>query len=713
MQEQLHNLEIWGGIECTINRIGDTFRDQLDDAGYYERKTDLDEIAKLGIKALRFPVLWEAHQRDHEDEPIDWSRTKKDLETIRNYGIQPIAGLLHHGSGPKFTSLYDNDFPRAFANYARKVASEFPWIEFYTPVNEPLTTARFSGLYGYWFPHHTDEMSFIKILLNQLKAIVLAMKEIRKINPNAKLVQTEDLGKTHSTRLLKYQADFENKRRWLTYDILCGKLNKKTFFWYYLLDMGVKESTLRFFIDNPCPPDIAGFNYYVTSERFLDENTERYPAQKIGRNATHSYADVEAVRVKRPSGLKCLLTEAWERFHLPIALTEVHLHCTREEQMRWFKEAWDTCRQLKSEGIDVRAITAWSLLGAFDWNSLLTKKDRVYENGVFDITGNKLRTSAMTKLISGLANSATYNHPIINEKGWWHKSYLRPVKISCNRKTRPILILHAQNQLGDAFLKICNIRGIPCVPVHLQTDETVNKQILEKAIDDRKPWAIVNAAFYGKLDDAEDEKDYCFLVNAQLPGNVAAICNRHGIQLITFSSDQVFDGQKNLPYLESDKAKPLNVYGKSKAKGENLVLKNYPSSLIIRSSAFFGPWDKSNFAFDVLSSLKQNRSFRAVDDITISLSYLPDLVNAALNLLIDEETEIWHLSNDGNLSWFDFATELASRSGEVINKIMPCKQEDKEWKAQRPGYSALKSEKGIKLPLLSNAIDRFFEEKIC
>ena len=87
IQDPLYNPEIWGGIECTINRIGDTFRDQLHYGGYYERRSDLDQIAKLGIKALRFPVLWEAHQQVHEEEEIDWSRTKEDLEKIRNYDI--------------------------------------------------------------------------------------------------------------------------------------------------------------------------------------------------------------------------------------------------------------------------------------------------------------------------------------------------------------------------------------------------------------------------------------------------------------------------------------------------------------------------------------------------------------------------------------------------------------------------------------------------
>ena len=127
------------------------------------------------------------------------------------------------------------------------------------------------------------------------------MQAIRKINPAAKLVQTEDLSKTHSTPLLAYQADFENKRRWLTYDLLCGKVNQHHFFWNYFISLGIPETDLQFFLDNTCPPDIMGFNYYVTSERYLDENIENYPACTHGGNGRHRYADTEAVRAGHTS----------------------------------------------------------------------------------------------------------------------------------------------------------------------------------------------------------------------------------------------------------------------------------------------------------------------------------------------------------------------------------------------------------------------------
>src|SRR5678815_1459514 len=99
------------------------------------------------------------------------------------------------------------------------------------------------------------------------------------------------------------------------------------------------------------------------------------------------------------------------------------LNCTREEQMRWFKEAWDQCIQLNKQGIHVKAITAWSLLGAYDWDSLLTKESGIYESGVFAVSKMGLRPTAVKRLVTALAKTGEFDHPVLDEKGWWHRSY--------------------------------------------------------------------------------------------------------------------------------------------------------------------------------------------------------------------------------------------------------------------------------------------------
>jgi dTDP-4-dehydrorhamnose reductase len=710
------DIEIWGGLECTINRVNNNYFNQFDYSGHYNRESDIEAVANLGLKKLRYPVLWEKHKPQIDTE-IDWAYTEKTLNAIREKHIDVIAGLLHHGSGPEYVHMLEDSFVQGLADYAAEVARKFPWIMYYTPVNEPLTTARFCGLYGIWFPHKRDNDSFCRILINECKATVLAMQAIRKINPDAKLVQTDDLGKIHSTPLLKYQADFENNRRWLSYDLLCGKVTQQHPLWKYLLNSGITKDDLQFFISNKCAPDVLGFNHYLTSERYLDENLDAYPAHTHGGNGKIKYADVEAVRVGHvcPDGPYKLLKEAWERYHLPMAVTEVHLYCTREEQMRWLNLAWETANKLKDEGADMLAITPWALLGSHGWNKLLTQPNGDYEPGVFDINNGKLRPTSLAGMISAYSNEGSYDHPVMDNNGWWQRecrveygneSFFNGIQ----KNNRPILIIGKNGTLGNAFARLCTLRGISYRILGHQDVDITNLHSVERCILDANPWAIVNTAGFVRVDDAEMEAGSCFAVNTYGPQNLAVLCEKYAVKLLTFSSDLVFDGIKQAPYTESDKLSPLNIYGQSKALAEQKVLEHNSSALIIRTAAFFGPWDKHNFAVLAISSLKKGISFTAVNDIVVSPTYVPDVVNASLDLMIDNESGIWNLSNKGELSWADFAYAIANGSGLKASLIDPKSAEELAYKAKRPAYSVLSSERGIILPSLENAIDRCIQQ---
>ncbi len=708
------NPELWGGIECTINRVKNTYRDQLLLSGHYDRPDDIARFAELGIRKLRYPVLWERHE-PIENQKIDWTWAKQRLNAIRKNKMVPIVGLLHHGSGPAFTSLTDKEFPEKLACYGLRVAKQFPWVMFYTPVNEPLTTARFSGLYGFWYPHREDERSFIEMLLNQVKATILTMQAIRTVNPDAQLIQTEDLSKTHSTPLLDYQADFENERRWLTYDLLCGKLNRHHFFWDYFIELGIPEESLQFFAENSCPPAIAGFNYYVTSERYLDEQTDNYPGWTHGGNHRHKYADTEAVRTGHNTGIGPLLTEAWDRYQIPLAVSECHLSCTREEQLRWLKETWDSCRQLNEKGIQIKAVTAWALLGAFDWNSLLTQENGYYESGVFDIGNNQVRSTLLAKMTRSLSLKGDYDHPLLSQKGWWHSgNLLEEEQPNCQNqpvKTVPLLIIGKTGTLGNAFTRICQQRSIPFISLGREDVNILDEESIKSTIEHYKPWGIINASGYVKVDEAEINPRECYAINAMAPSLLAQLCRQYGIRLMSFSSDLVFDGAKRAPYFEGDEVLPLNVYGSSKAEGERLIIAENASSLIIRTSAFFGPWDQYNFVYAVINSLKQEQELCMPGDVIVSPTYVPDLCNAAMDLFIDEEEGIWHLSNDGMGSWSEFAGIIADRAGLNKNKIVERPLIEMGWRASRPLYSVLQSDKGVKLPNFENALTRYFEQR--
>jgi dTDP-4-dehydrorhamnose reductase len=265
---------------------------------------------------------------------------------------------------------------------------------------------------------------------------VLAMQAIREVVPHAQLILNEDIGTTYSTPALAYQAEFENERRWLTFDLLCGHVGNGHPMARYLCWLGVSASELRFFENNPCVPDILGLDYYVTSERFLDDRTEQYPAFVLGGNVRERYADVEAVRVRAEgiNGLMPLLREAWRRYGLPIAVTEAHIGASENERVRWFWEIWQAARQARDEGIDVRAVTAWALLGCCDWDSLVTRIDGHYEPGVFEMRGALPHPTALSDMLQTLAEQGTYASPILDTPGWWR----RPERI-LYPESRPLL----------------------------------------------------------------------------------------------------------------------------------------------------------------------------------------------------------------------------------------------------------------------------------
>lgn len=721
-------LQLWGGVECTTNRVADNYLEQASRSGHIGRLSDFDRFAELGITALRHAVLWEQTAPTNLGA-ADWRWADASLAKIHQLGITPIVGLVHHGSGPRSTSLVDSGFPEKLAAYALAVARRYPWVADYTPVNEPLTTARFSGLYGLWYPHGRDDQTFARALLNECRATVLVMRAIRSVNPRARLIQTDDLGKTHSTPRLAYQADFENERRWLAFDLLSGRVSPQHPLWGYLTSAGLAPSELEWFLDNPCSPDVIGVNHYLSGERFLDEHLDRYPGHTHGGNGRDSYADVLANRVLREgaAGPYALLMEAWNRYQLPVAVTECHNGCTREEQLRWFAEVWDAAHAARLDGAMVIAVTAWSLLGAFDWNSLVTRNEGHYEPGVFDLRSTPPRPTALASLARQLQSGAAPEHPVLRVPGWWHRNQRFVYGISVDDQgeasrqvtrldnfvstsVRPVLITGGRGTLGRAFARICDHRGIPYVLLARQQCDIADVHSVRKALFQFRPWAIINTAGYVRVDQAELDYARCYRENTSGAAVLAAECAARRIQLLTFSSDLVFAGEVTRPYVEGDPVNPLNQYGSSKAAAELQVLNLLPSALIVRTSTFFGPWDEYNFVAVALRTLAADREFRAAHDSRISPTYVPDLVNTSLDLLIDSESGIWHLANQGETAWADLAQNAAERARISTLSLERCSTHELNRAARRPLYSVLGSQRALLMPTLEHALDRFFHE---
>jgi len=726
-------LELWGGHECTVNRVGDRFFDQTVRSGHQDRLDDLQQFADLGVQALRYPVLWERVAPERPDQR-DWRWSDERLAELQRLGVRVIAGLIHHGSGPRYTHLLDDGFASGLAAHARAVAERYPWIKDWTPVNEPLTTARFSALYGHWYPHARDEGAFFSALLNQIDAVRLSMKAIRDVIPDARLIQTDDLGHTFATPPLEHQAAFDNERRWLGWDLLTGRLAPGDVMWRRMAEHGL-EARVAALVADPCPPDVVGVNYYLSSERFLDHRADRYPLACRGHNFEQSFADVEAVRAVAPGpmGIERLLLETWERYGLPMAVTECHNGCTREEQMRWLAETWDAAKRLRHRGAPIVAVTAWSLLGAFDWNRLLTVDGGHYEVGIFDIRAPQgPRPTAVAGLCRQLVNEswsvpsdAAMRHPVMAGPGWWSRDIryiyepVRPANARGRRswrhhgdpEARPILITGASGTLGQALARACEHRGLPFVLTDRRELAIDDADAIKRALHRFDPWAVVNAAGFVSVDEAEAAPHACLQANALAVQRLVEACNARGVRLVGFSSDLVFDGQASngrrpRPYVETDAPNPLNVYGRTKALAEQAMAAG-ADALIIRTSAFFSPDDAFNFPHRVVQALSRRQVFAAAGDLTISPTYVYDLVEHTLNLLIDGERGIWHLANGGEISWADFARSVAVALHLDERLIQSVPAAAFGWAAQRPAYTALGSERGALMPRLDSAIAHY------
>ena len=718
-------LALWGGIECTVNRVGDEFFDQAVHSGHDTRPDDLDLVQSLGIPVMRYPVLWERVAPDGLDQ-ADWTVSDAQLAACQARELTVIAGLVHHGSGPRHTSLIDAGFAPGLADYARAVASRYPWIEYYTPVNEPLTTARFSTLYGVWYPHSCSDRDFVTAVLNQCRATVLAMQAIRAVNPAAKLVQTDDLGKSWGTPAMAAVTAFYNHRRWLAWDLLCGKVDRRHPLWTYLLKHGATSDDVLWFRANPCPPDIIGVNYYVTSERWLDDRVERYPSITPGMIDGQACIDTESARVAEApdTGLTPLLLEAWQRYRLPIAVTEAHLHAGREDQLRWLIEIWQAAQAARTQGADVRAVTAWALLGSFDWNSLVTRQAGHYESGAFDLRGGQPRATAVAALLRQLAAGQQPAHPAAPGHGWWrrdtryHATTTRPppdpeklARLPDTADRAPILISGASGTLGRALARVCAQRNLACRLVGRAEMDIADPGSVERTLDKYRPWALINASGYVRVDQAEHDAERCFRENALGPGVLAAACARHGVHFTTFSSDMVFDGRAGRAYVETDEVAPLNVYGRSKAEGERAVFTHNAATLVIRTSSFFGPWDQHNFVHHALTALEAGGTFAAPGDLLITPTHVPDLVENCLDLVIDGERGIWHLANTGALSWFELARRAAVGAGLDPSRLHEVRASDCQYLAARPVNSTLDSSRARLLPTLDDALSRFLAER--
>lgn len=260
---------------------------------------------------------------------------------------------------------------------------------------------------------------------------------------------------------------------------------------------------------------------------------------------------------------------------------------------------------------------------------------------------------------------------------------------------KPIILVTGQNgQLGSE-LKILSEKYSQFNYVFtdvLELDITDEEKV-RQYFKQHKPAICINAAAYTAVDKAETERELTLKINATAVGYLAEICAAINARFIHISTDYVFDGTAATPYTEDHPVSPVNFYGESKLVGEQMALKNLPSTVIIRTSwvySYFG----NNFVKTMLRLMRDRESINVINDQFGSPTYAADLADAVLQIAIRTEMQggIYHYSNEGVISWYDFAVAIRDEAALKCN-ILPIDTSGYPTPAKRPGYSVMSKEK--------------------
>jgi dTDP-4-dehydrorhamnose reductase len=255
-----------------------------------------------------------------------------------------------------------------------------------------------------------------------------------------------------------------------------------------------------------------------------------------------------------------------------------------------------------------------------------------------------------------------------------------------------VAIIGAGGQLGAELVRFF---GQDAVPFTHQDLELTDRTSVVRSLQQATPDAVINAAAYNFVDRAEDEPQQAFLVNAVAVRYVAEVCRELGVPLVHFSTDYVFglDEHRREPYREIDCPGPVNCYGASKLAGEYLALATWSNSYIVRTCGVYGTRGREgkgyNFVEKMLKLAQERAVVRVVNDQQCSPTYAVDLAEATAVLLeVRPPYGIYHVTNEGSCTWYEFACEVFRAAGLTV-PCEPIRSEDYPSRARRPRYSVL------------------------
>ncbi len=342
------------GIECSYPTIAGNVRvDQLRDTGHYEMwQTDLRLVRELGLRYLRYgPPIYRTYPGPNQ---YDWSFMDAVMHEMRRLGIVPIIDLLHFGLPDWLGNFQNPDWPEYFGEYARVFAERYPWVRYYTPVNEIYVTAQFSAAFGWWNERLMSDAAFVTCIKHCCRASILAMRAILDLRPDAIFVFSESTEYVHpGSPDMVQQALFMNERRFLSLDLLFGHDVSATMY-RYLLAGGMSEGEYSWFrnqkdLRTHC---IMGTDYYITNEHVIRNN-----GTSIGAGDVYGYY--------------VITRQYFDRYRMPVMHTETNR--TAKYAVEWLWKEWMNLLRLREDGVPIIGFTWFGLVDMKDWDTALTK----------------------------------------------------------------------------------------------------------------------------------------------------------------------------------------------------------------------------------------------------------------------------------------------------------------------------------------------------
>jgi beta-glucosidase/6-phospho-beta-glucosidase/beta-galactosidase len=339
--------------------------DQMEKCGHYERwEEDFALVREMGLNALRYgPPYYRTHVAP---DRFDWGTADAPMHRLRELGIEVIADLCHFGVPSWLGGFQDDAFPVLFAEYARNFARRYPWVRYFTPVNEIFICANFSALRGWWNECEASDATFVRALRNLCMAHELAVEAILSERPDAVIVQGESIEHFQPAgRSSTREADRWNAIRFLSLDLTMGH-ELAPGMAGYLNDHGVTSNDLSFFRERRAVGQRwLGTDYYSTCEHRVCASGRRSVA-------------------RRGIGFRAVATQYYQRYRIPL------FHCETNRGHRhavaWLDEQWSDILHLRADGVPVMGFTWYSLTDQIDWqHALRVERNDLHPVGLYDL----------------------------------------------------------------------------------------------------------------------------------------------------------------------------------------------------------------------------------------------------------------------------------------------------------------------------------------